>query len=155
MKSEHIPVLPGLGQVGVVVKDVEKAVAYYSSVFGIGPFDVYDFAPTRSWYHGKETDPIKLKIAMSNLGPVKFELIEVIEGKLPHQEFLDQHGEGLQHLGFYVENYEQWKAYAAEQGMELLCEAEMEDEIRGKRRGFYMDSSKIGGVVFEIIAKQE
>lgn len=37
--------LPQLAQVGVVVKDLEKVVAYYTSTFGIGPFDIYDFHP--------------------------------------------------------------------------------------------------------------
>jgi catechol 2,3-dioxygenase-like lactoylglutathione lyase family enzyme len=144
--------LPNLGQVGVVVKDVEKAVDYYSTVFGIGPFDIYDFHPQRAWVNGKEIDPIKLKIAMADLGSVKLELIELIEAHgLPHLDFSKTHGEGLQHLGFYSENYEEWKSYAQEEGMEILCEAEIEDELRGRRRAFYMDSSEVGGVLFEII----
>ena len=146
--------LPSLGQVGVVVRDIQEAVKYYSSVFGIGPFDIYDFQPKRAWFKGKEVGPVKLKIAMADLGPVKFELIQVVEGELPHREFLETHGEGLQHLGFYSEKYEEWKSYVKERGMEVLCEAEVEDEVRGKRRGFYMDSGKIGGVIFEIIEAQ-
>ena len=43
------------------------------------------------------------------------------------------------------------KSYAQKRGMEILYELEVEDEARGKRRGFFMDSSKIGGVIFEII----
>jgi catechol 2,3-dioxygenase-like lactoylglutathione lyase family enzyme len=149
--SGNDPRLSSLGQVGVVVRDIQKAVNYYSSVFGIGPFDIYDFRPQRAWSKGKEVGPIKLKIAMADLGPVKFELIEVLEGELPHREFLETHVEGLQHLGFYSDKYDEWKSYAKEKGMEILCEAEVQDDIRGKRRGFYMDSGKIGGVIFEII----
>jgi hypothetical protein len=92
---------------------------------------------------------------MADLGQVKFELIQVVEGKLPHNEFLETHGEGLQHLGFYSENYEEWKSKVKEKGIEILCEAEVEDQIRGRRRAFYMDSSKIGGVLFEIIEMQK
>ena len=150
--TEKNPKLPTLGQVGVVVKDIQKALKYYSSVFGIGPFDIYDFHPQRTWVKGKEVVPIKLKLAMADMGPVKLELLQIIEGdELPHQDFLETHGEGLQHLGFYAENYDEWKMYAREKGMEILCEAEIEDELRGKRRAFYMDSSKVGGVLFEII----
>lgn len=150
------PELPKLGQVGVVVKDIQKAAEYYSSVFGIGPFDIYDFHPQRAWVKGKEIRPIKLKIAMASLGDVKLELIQVIEGKdLPHVNFLEKHGEGLQHLGFYSENYDEWKSYAQQKGMEMLCEAEVEDKVRGKRRAFCMDSSRVGGVLFEIIEMQK
>lgn len=149
------PRLPSLGQVGVVVRDIQEAVKYYSTVFGIGPFDIYDFQPQRTWFKGKEVDPIKLKIAMADLGKVKLELIQVLEGEVPHREFLETHGEGLQHLGFYSDKYDEWKSYAKEQGMKILCEAEAQDELRGKRRGFYMDSGKVGGVIFEIIEVQK
>ena len=145
---------PNPGHIGVVVKDVEKVVKYYSSVFGIGPFDIYDFDPQKAWLHGKEISPFKLKIATADLGPVKLELIQIIHGKPPHRDFLDVHGEGLQHIGFYVENYDEWKSYVKGEGIEVLCEAEVEDQIRGKRRAFYMNSSEIGGVLFEIIERQ-
>jgi hypothetical protein len=102
--------------------------------------------------NGEEVDSIKLKIGMTDLGSVKLELIELIDADgHPHVDFLKTHGEGLQHLGFYSENCEEWKSYAQEEGMEILCEAEVEDEFRGRRRAFYMDSAKIGGALFEIV----
>lgn len=92
---------------------------------------------------------------MADLGPVKFELLQVIEGDdLPQSQFLKIHGEGLNHLGFYADNYDEWKSFAQEKGMEILLEAEIED-TRGKRRAFYMDSSEVGGVIFEIIEMQK
>lgn len=147
--------LPRLGQAGVVVKDIQKAIEYYSSVFGIGPFDIYDFCPQRAWLKGKEVRPFKVKVAMTDLGSVKFELVQVIEGdELPQSQFLKIHGEGLNHLGFYADNYEEWKSFAQGKGMEILLEAEI-DDVRGRRRAFYMDSSEVGGVVFEIIEIQK
>ncbi len=38
--------------------------------------------------------------------------------------------------------------------MEILYELEVEEETWAKRRVFFMDSSKIGGVIFEIIEGQ-
>ena len=146
---------PSVGHIGVVVKDIEKVVKYYSSVFGIGPFDIYDFEPKKAWVRGKEVKPFKLKIAAADLGPVKLELLQIIDGEPPHRDFLDIHGEGLQHIGFYVENYDEWKAYTEGQGINLLCEAEIEDEVRGKRRAFYMNSNEPGGVLFEIIERKK
>jgi catechol 2,3-dioxygenase-like lactoylglutathione lyase family enzyme len=148
--------LPKIGQVGVVVKDIQKAVEYYSSVFGIGPFNIYDINPQRAWRNGKEVRPSKVKLAMADFGQVKLELIQLIEGNEdPIHKFLETYGEGLQHLGFYADNYDEWKLYAQEKGMAILYELEVEDEVRGKRRGFFMDSSKIGGVLFEIIEVQK
>jgi catechol 2,3-dioxygenase-like lactoylglutathione lyase family enzyme len=146
---------PNIGHIGVVVKDLEKVVKYYSSVFGIGPFDIYDFEPQKTWVRGKAVKPFKLRIATADLGSARLELLQVVEGNPPHREFLDVHGEGLQHIGFYVENYDEWKVYAAREGIEFLYEAEIEDPIRGKRRAFYMNSSEPGGVLFEIIERQK
>lgn len=144
--------LPKLGQVGVVVKDLKKAVEYYTSTFGIGPFEIIEnWSCKRAWINEKEVNPFKFKIAVADLGSVMLELMQVVEGETPHREFLETHGEGLQHLGFYTENYDEWKSYAKEKRMEIICEAEMEDKVRGKRRAFYMNSSKIGGVLFEIL----
>jgi len=105
--------------------------------------------------HGEEVNPFRLKIATADLGPVKLELIQVIHGEPPHRDFLDLHGEGLQHIGFYVENYDEWKSFVKEREIEVLCEIEAEDPIRGRRRAFYMNSGEIGGVLFEIIEKQK
>jgi hypothetical protein len=37
--------LPPISQICVVVKDMHKAVEHYSSVFGLGPWTEYEFAP--------------------------------------------------------------------------------------------------------------
>jgi catechol 2,3-dioxygenase-like lactoylglutathione lyase family enzyme len=146
---------PEVGHIGVVVRDIERVVRYYSSVFGIGPFEVYDFVPFKAWIYGKEAKPFKLKIAVADMGSVKLELIEVIHGDPPHRAFLNTHGEGVQHIAFYVENYDEWKSYAQGGGIDLLFEAEIEDEVRGRRRAFYMNSAEIGGVLFEIIGREK
>ncbi len=149
--SERSLRFPKIGHIGLVVENIDRVVEYYHALFGMGPFEVYDFEPKRAWLHGKEVKPFKLKIAAADLGPAILELIQVIEGNPPHRAHLELHGEGLQHLGFYVENYDEWKSYVMQQGIDILCEADIEDSVRGRRRAFYMESSRIGGVLFEII----
>jgi catechol 2,3-dioxygenase-like lactoylglutathione lyase family enzyme len=144
---------PNVGHIGVVVKNIDRVIEYYSPVFGIGPFEIYDFRPQKAWVRGREVKPFELRIATADVGSAKMELIQVIRGKPPHREFLEAHGEGLQHLGFYVENYDEWKSYVREEGIEILCEIEAEDKVRGSRRAFYMNSDHIGGILFEIVEK--
>ena len=145
---------PNVGHIGVVVKDIDRVIEYYSPVFGIGPFEIYDFRPHKAWVQGQEVKPFELRIATADIGSANLELIQVVRGKPPHRDFLKVHGEGLQHLGFYVENYDEWKSYASGKGIDILCEYEAQDEVRGKRRAFYMNSGEIGGVLFEIIEGQ-
>src|SRR4030042_4647618 len=98
--------LPPVGQIGMVVKDMHKAVEYYSSIFGIGPFTVYEFVPEKHWFM-EEPSHLKLGMGKAMLGDVELELIQPIEGRSFHKEFLETHGEGVQHLGFNVPNYDE------------------------------------------------
>ncbi len=45
-----------------------------------------------------------MKLALAQLGPVMCELIEPVQGPSSYEEFLNEHGEGLHHLGYFVED---------------------------------------------------
>ncbi len=143
-------VLPPPAQVGVVVKNLKEAIDFYSRTFGIGPFQVIEFAPAKHWLKGKLT-PIRLNIGLCQWGPLQLELIEVVEGDIPHKWFLEEKGEGLQHLGFIVANYDEWVDYLKGHGIEVLMNAETEVEGMGHVRAAYMKSDRTGGVLFELI----
>jgi methylmalonyl-CoA/ethylmalonyl-CoA epimerase len=108
--KEERMVLPPPAQVGVMFKKLDEAIAYYSETFGLGPFQTVAFVPAQHWLKG-EPCPIKLNIGMCPWGTLQFELIEPVEGDAPHKWFLQKNGEGLQHLGFIVDNYDEWLAY--------------------------------------------
>jgi catechol 2,3-dioxygenase-like lactoylglutathione lyase family enzyme len=151
-EEEKEMVLPPPAQVGVVVRDLQKAMDYYSAVFGLGPFQTVDFAPAHHWLKG-EPCPIRLKIGMCAWGPLQLELIEPLEGDglHTHRWFLNEKGEGVQHLGFIVDNYDQWIRYLETQGIGVLMNAETYVEGMGDVRAAYMQSDSTGGVLFELI----
>lgn len=140
-------VLPELAQVGVVVKDIDQAMHYYSTTFGIGPFRVIDFDFPDATLHGKPVS-LKLRIALARMGPVQFELIEVPEGDNIYREFLDAKGEGLHHLGFRVADLDDEVAKLAPLGIGVLQGGKADGG------GFaYLDTEGIGGVIFELIQR--
>ncbi|MFH1138340.1 MAG: VOC family protein [Pseudomonadota bacterium] len=142
--------LPALGQVGIVVKDLDRAVSHYRDVFGLGPFQIFEFAPEKHWLKGKPL-PIKLKIALAAMGSVHLELIQPLEGDAPHRWFLDKNGEGVQHLGFYIEDYDGWLDHLKKHGIGVLMAAETFVEGMGDVRAAYVESDDPGGVLFELI----
>jgi hypothetical protein len=95
-----------IDQVAVVVCDLDRAMEHYTNDLGIGPWAVHTFSP--DWikgmtFRGKEQG-YTMKLALAQLGPVMYELIEPVEGPTSYHEFLDEHGEGLHHLGYFVED---------------------------------------------------
>ena len=51
--------------------------------------------------HGKEQGYV-YTLALCSVGPVLYELMESVEGPSILEEFLDERGEGLHHLGYLV-----------------------------------------------------
>ena len=148
MAEDRKFVTPPLAQIGIVVKDLEKAKEFYSKVLGIGPFETIIFQPEKHWLRGKPC-PIKLKIAGAHMGPVQIELIEPLSDG-PHKWFLDNKGEGLQHIAFHVDDYDGWIDHLTKHGMKILMNAEVERPKGYVRPVAYLESEDSGGVLIEI-----
>jgi len=145
--------LPRVSQVGVVVRDVRKACEFYRKFFGLGPFTIYEFEPDRHWYM-EEPSPLRLMMGKAMWGDVEFELIEPLEGRSLHREFLESNGEGLQHLGFIVADYEGVCGRMVEAGFSPLMRAESYlEQYGGDLKACYFDTRRVGGVICEVIWK--
>jgi methylmalonyl-CoA/ethylmalonyl-CoA epimerase len=145
------PKLPPLTGIGVAVKDVDKAVKYYSETFGIGPFRTIMFSPDKHWVKGKPF-PVKAKIAFASLGgSLELELLEPLSDG-PLLDFINTQGEGLNHLGFNIDNFDEWMSYLKQKGIGILAQAESDIEGLGYIRSVYIDSQdgKPGNTLIEL-----
>jgi methylmalonyl-CoA/ethylmalonyl-CoA epimerase len=143
--------LPSVSHIGVVVRDMDKAVAYYSSIFGLGPFTVYEFKPEKQWFLEKPSSFV-LKMGKATWGDIQLELVQPLGGRSPHKEFLDTHGEGMQHLGFLVPNYDEIFNKFKLTGFKPLTRVETYVETYKRNlKACYFDTRRIGGVIFEIV----
>jgi len=140
--------LPPVGQIGMVVYDVDKTAAYYEQTFGIRPWSVNTYQPV---FTREKSGPVHatLKIAMAYAGGIQIELIQVTRGRSYYNDTLD-HREGLHHLGFMVNDLERRVAACQDQGIGVIQRG------RIKHKGFtvdyaYMDTLSVGGVIFEFI----
>lgn len=147
-KTETKVTLPPISQVGIVVKDAAKTAEYYSSAFGIGPFNIQDFELRGVLFYDKPVTA-KLRIAMAQMGPVQIELIQALEGGEYYTEFIRQKGEGLHHLGIQVDDFDTYDRLLADltnQGIGVVLSR------RGRRQAFaYLDTQDVGGVILELI----
>lgn len=141
---------PPVGQVGVVVRDLEKAIKYYSSVFGLGPWKIIDLELPETEVRGK-IGPWKAKIAIADWGSVEFELVQPVEGRSIHAEFLEKRGEGLHHLGFFLNSKEEKDQIMTEMtkaGVGVLQGGGLRHHSGSYA---YLDTEKIGGVILELV----
>jgi catechol 2,3-dioxygenase-like lactoylglutathione lyase family enzyme len=135
-----------LCQIAIVVKSIDETVKFYTEVFGIGPFEIREVDFSNATYYGRKAG-YRGKRAFAKLGPVTLELIELIEGKTVHEDFLKEKGEGLHHIGFAVRDLKKCEEEAEKLGLKVVQGFKREDGS-----GFaYLDSDRIGGVIFELI----
>ena len=90
----------------LVVKNVWQTIENYWNILGIGPWEVYSFEYPlvhERIYHGKPTWA-REKLAMAKVGAINLELAQPVEGDTIYSDFLREHGEGLHHLSFQVDD---------------------------------------------------
>jgi methylmalonyl-CoA/ethylmalonyl-CoA epimerase len=138
-----------LHHVGLVVKDIDKAIDYLESI-GIGPFEgsagERKFTiPFKGELHGK---PAEWKTTISNaqLGDVQLELLEPTEGPQALKESLDATGEGLHHIGFLVNDIDQVIEKGRQDGLRIWTMSKRQDGPSF----LYFEPTKPGGMAIEM-----
>jgi methylmalonyl-CoA/ethylmalonyl-CoA epimerase len=136
-----------LAHIGLVVRDMDKTIARLTAL-GIGPFTPRILpSDAQETYRGKPFVPSqRVIIQITHIGDMELELIQPINGESPHQEFLEQKGEGIQHLGFFVENLADDVKRLTDQGSEIL----LTSQFKGGGGVTYLDLD-VAGLIVELV----
>ncbi len=96
-------------QLGIVVRNLDAAMAYWTGTLGVGPFVVFEKSVGgRKVTHRGCVTPLETSLAFSYLGDIQIELVcQTNDAPSPYKEFLDSGREGLQHIGFWPERFEE------------------------------------------------
>jgi methylmalonyl-CoA/ethylmalonyl-CoA epimerase len=142
------PRLPRLFHVGWVVRDCAAAQEELSARLGAGPFrSAEELRFDHVLVHGKPAS-VPLRIAFGALGGVVLELLEPLDDRSPHAAFLAERGEGMHHLAFVVEDFdEQLAAVRGDASTELLIDG---TGPGNPWRWAYVDASATRGTVIEL-----
>lgn len=147
--------LPKLGQLGIVVKDIEKTAKFYSGTFGIGPWFRPGFSDEEHNLGGKKRLDFDIDIAMAYSGKIQLELIRHLKGdRNIYLDHLEKCGEGLHHLGFFISDFDKKMEAVKEIGIGVLQSGFLKSEGKGggsMTKYAYLDTVKIGGIIFELI----
>lgn len=140
-----------IGQICIIVRDVERSAARYAEVFG---FDIpREFQITRrhdhtqATYYGQPCDA-RAKIVGFNIGRIQFELLEPLEPHSTWNDFLEQHGEGIHHVAFFVSKTEPAAQSLVEHGYTIT----QQGLFTGQTGMYtYFDTDKDLGIVIELL----
>jgi catechol 2,3-dioxygenase-like lactoylglutathione lyase family enzyme len=138
-------------QVGFIVKDIEAARVKFAALFGceVPPSNPCGNETAGTVYKGQPAPNAKSKLAFFDLVPgVQLELIEPNEEQSTWREYLDQKGEGIHHIAFYVEGMEEVIKACESEGMTLVQYGKYDD---GSGHYAYLDGSKDFKCVIELL----
>lgn len=155
LQGAPFPADKGIGtdivtQVGVIVHDIERTAQRYAELLDlpVPPIIVtpgYDKAKTL--YKGQPSEATA-KLAFFNMGQLQLELIEPDEKPSVWRDFLDQHGEGAQHIAFQVQNTDRVTEYLARFGIPVAQEGLYAD---GSGKYTYVGSEAQLGTTLELL----
>lgn len=138
-----------LTQVCIIVKDIDRSIARYKEILGIEmpePQETQLYDQTKATYYGQPTNA-RAKISCLAMGQLLFELIQPIGEPSTWQDFLDQHGEGIHHIAFSVQNTNAIADSFKEYGYNVIQQG-----VFGGQDGMYtyLDTADLG-VVIELL----
>ncbi len=134
-------------QVGIVVRDIEKALPNYARYFYPGPWDIYDFAPpemTETTYMGKPSE-WSARIAMAWVGDRHIEIIQPLKGPNTYYDHLDKKGEGLHHIKRWVKDCQKELARYRSLGVNVVQSGRLGDD-----EFHYLDTVPLLGFYLEL-----
>ncbi|MHC5308102.1 VOC family protein [Bartonella sp. LJL80] len=135
-----------LHHICIVVHDLEQKVAYYESL-GIGPW--FDY-PKHQPYVELDVPDVAASASMRykcvDLDNVQLQLCAPGTLDSPQSRFLRDHGEGVYHLGFEVDQLKCAEKIGADLGLHVIARG-----FRADGTGFcYYDTREKAGTVLEI-----
>lgn len=138
----------GLGDpyhVGIAVWDLEEAMRRLGDPLGIDHWGTME-AEVPSIYRGDET-LAGLRTAFARAGSWYLELVQPSGGRSTTQTFLDERGEGIYHLGYWVDDI----AAAVNRAEALKIGVDMTIPPGDSPMAVYLDAAPMVGVHIELV----
>lgn len=140
-----------LEQVAFVVRNLSAAQRFFNDKMGVSRFYViedFGLKATDKTLHGRPVEQ-NFKLALGYSGDTQIELIEHVSGQTCYKEFLDRRGEGLHHLGFFLDDpevYDGTLKAMTDNGYAALMSGRL-----GDTRYTYFDTEAAIGSIMEIV----
>jgi methylmalonyl-CoA/ethylmalonyl-CoA epimerase len=143
--------LPHFGPIvqnAFVVRDLEAAIAHWTTKVGVGPFYLLDHIQYGEVYFRGAPVGLDMSVAIAQWGDIQIELIVQHDAAASiYTEFLARHDEGLQHLGVMTASLDEHLARLRPLGIEPV---QWGATATGMRFA-YVDTDRQAGGMIELI----
>ena len=130
-----------IDHISYAVKDIDRVIEAWSRLYGIEPWTFKENGGA-----DVKGRPWKIRMAFAYVGPVEIELVQCLEGRIFQSKFIDKWGEGVHHIGIYVDDVDAEMEKLVSEGATLL--------IHDPGRFAYLDAGGPGGAIFELMKRQ-
>lgn len=135
-----------ISQLGFVVTDLQAAMKHWIDDLNVGPFFHAPLIEPDNFHHRGVPHSAPFTAALANSGAVQIELIQVLDDAPSQwQEFLASGREGLQHVGYWTDDFDADYEHALQAGYEVAHHG-----VLAGGRFVYFDTSHPMGCAIEL-----
>lgn len=135
-------------QIGLAVRDMDKAMAEMKRIFNAQPSATNELSPPNAMFRGKPAD-FRLKIAYYDFANIEFELIQPLSGENVWFDHFKENTCSLHHVRFNVRDYDGVVSDMADKGISIYQEGLV--GLDPRYRWAYFDTIESLGFVLEIL----
>jgi hypothetical protein len=149
-QPERDPGFRAITQVALVTKDIESSARHWAALLGVDMPKISTSRPgneVKMMYKGKPSNS-QAKLAFLNAGQVTVELIQPLGPNTAWKKFLDEHGEGVHHIAFNVQNLAKSESEMKALGYEEIHSGRWDGD---DGTYVYFDSTKDLGLMIELL----
>ncbi|MGP3667493.1 MAG: methylmalonyl-CoA epimerase [Candidatus Bathyarchaeota archaeon] len=130
-----------VSHIGIAVKSIDEALKLYRDILGLS-VEGYEVVEEQ-----------KVRIAFITVGETRIELLESTDPNGPIAKFIENRGEGIQHIALQTDNIEAELARLKEKGLRLIDEKPRKGAHKAKIAFVHPKSTY--GVLLEICEEEK
>ena len=139
-------------QIAFVVKDLARALDYWTKTLGVGPFFLMrDLVPENYRYRGEPSPPPRITLALANSGGLQVEVIEQHDDRpSAYRDYLQAGHEGFQHVSSWLTraDYDATRERVLASGITVAHEGSIPGN--GIRFVYFATDAVPGGFLYEM-----
>lgn len=151
MAKVPTPILDSVvvSQISILVPDLEEAVRQWTRLLGRSDWRVVTYSADNVRelrYHGQVCDQ-SMRLALIGSQP-QIELIQPLRGPSIYHDWIDEHGYGMHHLGFWTDDVDALIAEAETAGIDVI-QSGHGFGLKGDGGWAYLDTIATHGAILE------